>query len=115
MDTPSHQEATLTRTINLLDAEIAQQREVLELLLQAREVLQTRVVPVDNSPRMTRAEVLEYLEISNSSLDRYIRGHIPKGKPTFPHPVGKIGHKALFKRADIVTWKETYYHTPRKG
>lgn len=113
MDSQTHQEATITKAIKMLDVEISHQRDLLEALEAARDVLQLHVLPIDGSPRMTRQEVLEYLEISNSSLDRYIRGYNPKGKPPFPLQVGKIGHKALFRRADIMAWKEAYDRTPR--
>lgn len=114
MDTPDHQ-ATITKAIVLLDKEIDQQRELLEALVAARDVLQLHALPIDSSRRMTRIEVRDYLEVSNSSLERYIRGLVPKGKPVFPQPVGKIGHKTLWKRSDVMGWKNAYERYPKDG
>lgn len=110
MDSPSHQ-TTITKAITLLDEEIDRHRMLLEALVAARDVLQLHALPIDSSPRMTRIEVREYLEISNTSLQRYIQGSVPKRKPVFPLPVGKIGHKVLWKRSDIIEWKNTYDRT----
>lgn len=105
----AHQ-TTITKAINLLDADIVRQRELLDALVDAREVLKIYSTELafpgfDEYNFLTRAQVIEYLGVAHTSLHRYIKGRVPSGKPPFPQAAAKVGHKVLYKREDIVQWK----------
>lgn len=105
----THQ-STLTKAIKLLDVDIVRQRELLDALVEARDVLKIYSTELafpgfDEYNFLTRAQVIEYLGIAHTSLHRYINGRVPRGKPPFPQAVAKVGHKVLYKRDDIVQWK----------
>lgn len=116
MDNSSHQE-TLTKAIQLLDADIERQRELLDALVDARAVLKIYSTEMafpgyNEYDHLTRAQVIAYLGVAHTSVHRYIAGRVPKGKPPFPKPVLKIGHKQLYKREEIVAWKNALNFKP---
>ena len=105
----AHQE-TLTNAINLLDADIVRQRELLDALIAARDVLkiystELAVPGYDEYNFLTRTQVITYLGIAHTSLHRYIKGQLPRGRAPFPLPVDKVGRSVLYRREDIVRWK----------
>lgn len=55
---------------------------------------------MDNKELMTRAEVLEYLRISNMTLHRLMKDH------KFPYI--KLGKRVLFRREDIDKYLEAH-------
>jgi predicted DNA-binding transcriptional regulator AlpA len=115
MDNSTHQE-TLTKAIQLLDADIERQRELLNALVDAREVLKIysteMAFPGYNEYNfLTRAQVTKYLGVAHTSIHRYIAGKVPRGKPPFPQPTAKVGHKQLYKREEIVAWKNALNFT----
>lgn len=116
MDNSTHQE-TLTKAIQLLDVDIERQRELLNALVDARDVLKIysteMAFPGYNEYNfLTRAQVIEYLGVAHTSIHRYIAGKVPRGKPPFPQPSAKVGHKQLYKREEIVAWKNALNFTP---
>lgn len=105
----SHQ-TTISKAITLLDADIERQRVLLEALVDARDVLKIYSTELafpgfDEYDFMTRAQVIKFLGIAHTSLHRYISGKVPRGKPPFPSATAKVGHKVLYKREEIVAWK----------
>lgn len=105
----AHQ-TTLSKAIKLLDVDIVRQRELLDALVEARDVLKIYSTELafpgfDEYNYLTRAQVIEYLGIASTSLHRYITGRVPRGKPPFPQVAAKVGHKVLYNREDIVQWK----------
>lgn len=119
MDNSSHQE-TLIKAIQLLDVDIVRQRELLDALVDAREVLKIYSTEMafpgyNEYDHLTRAQVIAYLGVAHTSVHRYIHGKVPRGKPPFPKPVAKVGHKQLYKREEIVAWKNYLQLTPVDG
>lgn len=53
---------------------------------------------------MTTKEVLAYLKVSNTTLGRYRKGSVPRGKPPFPAPVGRGADGKRYLRRDIEHW-----------
>lgn len=116
MDNSSHQE-TLTKAIKLLGSEIERHLEIIGALTDAQEVLKIYstelAFPGYNEYNfLTRAQVTKYLGVAHTSIHRYIAGKVPRGKPPFPQPTAKVGHKQLYKREEIVAWKNALNFTP---
>lgn len=118
MDHSSHQ-TTITKAISLLDGDIERQRVLLDALVEAREVLKIYSTEMafpghDEYDLISRDQVIKYLGIAHTSLGRYVNGQIPRGKPPFPQPAAKVGHKILYKREEIVAWKNYLDYTPAR-
>jgi predicted DNA-binding transcriptional regulator AlpA len=116
MDNTSHQE-TLTKAITLLDSEIERHLEIIGALTDAREVLKIYSTELsfpgyNEYNFLTRAQVTKYLGVAHTSIHRYIAGRVPRGKPPFPQPSAKVGHKHLYKREEIVAWKNALNFKP---
>lgn len=58
-------------------------------------------------PEMSTKEVLAYLRVSSTTLNRYRAGKVPQGKPEFPKPVGRGADGKRYSRRDIEDWSSS--------
>lgn len=76
-----------------------------ELQREVNAMRQDRQLPLlGGDPVMTTREVLAYLRVSSTTLNRYRAGKVPKGKPEFPNPVGRGADGKRYLRHDIERW-----------
>lgn len=76
-----------------------------ELQREVNTMRQDRQLPLlGGDPVMTTKEVLAYLRVSSTTLNRYRVGRVPKGKPPFPKPIGRGAYGKRYRRQDIERW-----------
>lgn len=107
-------EARLAKALAVLEAEIDRREEVLNALKDAAGAMR-EILTGSSEDLMDKAEVIAFLGVSRTAVDRYIAGQVPRWKPAFPLPHQTRGHKKLYRRSAILNWKETHLTEKHHG
>jgi predicted DNA-binding transcriptional regulator AlpA len=110
----SHNQDKVSNAIRLLKGEIDTRKEVIVALQEALDALLLEATG-SASEEMTKEEVLIYLDVSSTSLGRYMSGRVPGCKPDFPLPISSVGRSHRWRRADIYEWKTAYLYPTNNG
>lgn len=97
-------EVVLT-ALRLLESEIDKRQEIIDKLRLAAKVLRNNAVG-SYEETMTKQEVMKLLDVSHTSIRRYLDGMVPSWKPPFPRPCGRRGRELLFKTVEITQWTD---------
>lgn len=102
-----HAQARLAKALAVLEAEIDRREEVLDTLKDAAGAMR-ELLTGSSDDLMDKADVIAFLGVSRTAVDRYIAGRVPSHKPPFPAPHQTRGKKLFYRRSAILSWKETY-------
>lgn len=100
----------IQRALDLLEKEIDKRCDVITALKEAAGALRESLGSFSYA-EMTTKEVMVYLGISHTTLNRYIGGKVPFHKGPFPHPINVRGRLKIYNRDDIVIWKNEFIIT----
>lgn len=101
--------ATLDKMIADRERLIEEASAELGVLRKARsKLLGESSVIVDHDQLLTTDDAAKLLKIGRSTIHRYIGGKVPATKPPFPEPANSVGRTYMFRRGDLVAWRNGF-------